>query len=1038
MIWRGSRAIRAREHRGLKIRSARPNKRSPLLLFLGISIALLSGCLSLSPMDDRRDLLSEGRGPLIAFHPLAIPIPELPFPNDSALRYDEESPTGLRLNLSEESVTQHLRQVRHHLNMLDGFGTFTPITLSFEGRIDLSTVHHQSAFLINIDPRSERYGERLPLDLGQGFFPLSAPLGWFYGLKPDPLPDNFLFPASNHSSHDENHSSPNENHRSPDENHSSPDENHSSPDENHSSLDEVGSDEGALISHYDFESDTLILRPLIPLAHKAKHAIVLTDEISGWPEIEERAERSGVYGSIRSPYPLKVSLAQADGVSQALELLGLSWDEVAFGWTFTTGAPNAPLMTLREGLYGRGRLAEIGESVTSKISEVRDTGIDIDGENNLRDHRFIMQGYYFSKLTQLIGLVLDNEGYAIQFPDVDYFVFGSFPSPQLRSAELPWAVTPEGLIEPPKVKEVPFFLSVPKEGVQGEPPFPVVLYFHGTNSSRLEGLILAQELAKQGIAMFSFDQVGHGPMVPNARRFKEQNPSLGPILDSVPRILAQLLVPERVPDLIGLPFEEAITHLEDVGLYQELALIGRWEDRNEDGIHDPAEGFFSSEPLALCGAFWQDLLDGMQAVKILRALDPLRIPPRVNRPKQATKDRLYEHFIEGDFNADGVLDIGGKGVQISSAGTSLGGIHALMMAAIEPEIEVSTPIVAGAGMIDILMRSNLRFIAEPLFLEFLGQVVVGCPDPEGDRLWVSLGNDASRCAQESLESSSIGSFSASRLGGRLLLTNQTSGEARVTKIDQRGGFSLQVPTDVGDTLTLTLTRAAAHDDDESSPVKEPQITFKARVNGAGYSPYTADFRKAAYVLQNIFDRCDPISFARQMSTPTPGAPPPVKVLMFNALGDPAVPINTGVNLANALGLLGREEAEWRPRLELLRDRNVLSGLSDPLSDDQLYDVDDVTGDHSSETLPIGPFPPISVLDGLSAIRFADVEGDHEWIAGYKRDGFYYGRYTLRQVAAYHRCSGRLILDEDPRCVQGEECALIDHLYLRAECQWEAP
>ena len=1008
MTWRCS---RANEHRALKLialksarrstRSARP-KRSHLVLLLGVSFALLSGCISLSSMEDRTDLLSEGRGPLIAFHPLATPIPELPFPNDSALRYDEGSPTGLRLNLSEESATQHLRQVRRHLNTLDGFGIFTPITLSFEGRIDLSTVHHQSAYLINIDPRSERYGERLPLDLGRGFFPLSAPLGWFYGLKPDPLPDNFLFPPLNRASPDE-----------------------------------LGSDEGVLVSHYDFESDTLILRPLIPLAHKAKHAIILTDEISGWPQVEE-TEPSGAYGSIRSPYPLKASLAQSDAVSQALELLELSWDEVAFGWTFTTGAPNAPLMALREGLYGRGQLAEIGESVLSKISEVRDTGIDIDGEDHLRDHRFIMQGFYFSKLTQLIGLVLNNEGYAIQFPDVDYFVFGSFPSPQLRNAELPWGVSPEGLIEPPRVKEVPFFLSVPKEGVQGEPPFPVVLYFHGTNSSRLEGLILAQELAKQGIAMFSFDQVGHGPMIPNARRFKEQNPSLGPILDSVPRILAQLLVPERVPELIGLPFEEAITHLEDVGLYQELALIGRWEDRDADGVHDPAEGFFSSEPLALCGAFWQDLLDGMQAVKILRALDPLRIPPRVNRPKQATKDRLYEHFIEGDFNADGVLDIGGKGVQISSAGTSLGGIHALMMAAIEPEIEVSTPIVAGAGMIDILMRSNLRFIAEPLFLEFLGQVVVGCPDPERDRLWVSLGNDASRCAQESLESSSIGSFSASRLGGRLLLTNQTSGEARVTDIDQRGGFSLQVPTDVGDTLTLTLTRAAAHDDDESSPVEEPPITFKARVNGAGYSPYTADFRKAAYVLQNIFDRCDPISFARQMSTPTPGAPPPVKVLMFNALGDPAVPINTGVNLANALGLLGREEAEWRPRLELLRDRNVLRGLPDPLSDDRLYDVDDITNDHSSEAVSIGPFPAISVLDGLSAIRFADVEGDHEWIAGYKRDGFYYGRYTLRQVAAYHRCSGRLILDEDPRCVQDEECALIDHLYLRAECQWEAP
>ena len=73
-------------------------------------------------------------------------------------------------------------------------------------------------------------------------------------------------------------------------------------------------------------------------------------------------------------------------------------------------------------------------------------------------------------------------------------------------------------------------------------------------------------------------------------------------------------------------------------------------------------------------------------------------------------------------------------------------------------------------------------------------------------------------------------------------------------------------------------------------------------------------------------------------------------------------------------------------------------------------------------------------DGLSAIRFADVEGDHEWIGGYERDGFNYSRHTLRQIAAYHRCSGRVILDDDPQCLQAESCPLIEHLYLRAECQ----
>ena len=36
---------------------------------------------------------------------------------------------------------------------------------------------------------------------------------------------------------------------------------------------------------------------------------------------------------------------------------------------------------------------------------------------------------------------------------------------------------------------------------------------------------------------------------------------------------------------------------------------------------------------------------------------------------------------------------------------------------------------------------------------------------------------------------------------------------------------------------------------------------------------------------------------------------------------------------------------------------------------------------------LGPFPPVSVGDGVSAIRCADVEGNHQWVGGYERDGF---------------------------------------------------
>ena len=102
----------------------------------------------------------------------------------------------------------------------------------------------------------------------------------------------------------------------------------------------------------------------------------------------------------------------------------------------------------------------------------------------------------------------------------------------------------------------------------------------------------------------------------------------------------------------------------------------------------------------------------------------------------------------------------------------------------------------------------------------------------------------------------------------------------------------------------------------------------------------------------------------------------------------------------------------------------------------LYDVDDITQDRPIGQPSFGPFPSISVLDGISAMRFADVEGEHEWIAGYRRDDFNYGRYTLRQVASFHRCGGRFFLEEDQDCLQADECELAEQLYLNPLCKSE--
>lgn len=530
-------------------------------------------------------------------------------------------------------------------------------------------------------------------------------------------------------------------------------------------------------------------------------------------------------------------------------------------------------------------------------------------------------------------------------------------------------------------------------------------------------------------------------MLRNYKTFDVDNPRFGSIVNVLPSLIARFLAPDRIGDVEGKSFAEGMEVLSDIGLFRELTVLGRWEDVNRDGRHDEAEGFFDTNPAKLCGAFWQDSVDAMSLVRLLRSFNQRRVPPRTGRPSELDPERLEAHLLAGDFNADGVLDIGGPDVQISAAGTSLGGIHSLLVGAIEPEVEVVTPIVPGAGLIDILSRTGLRFLARPLFESYLGQAVVGCPDNGRDadsedspqRLFISMNDDARRCDRDLLDSSARHTLEGDWRGALVILENLRSGLLEYTMVDERGGFVTQVPSERGDPLLLSVT---PHPETGLEPL---EAHLEAEVNGYGRQLFTPDFRRATHTLNQLLERCDPIAFTQAYQ---PSAERPVKALVSVALGDRTVPINTAVSLANALGLLGETEEEWRPRLEALRDRGVLLGLPpafawDPEADPNapLYDVDQVLNQDALPADAIGPIPPRVIGDGYSAIRFAHVEGRHEWIAGYERDGFSYSRYSLRQIAAYHRCAGRLILEEEPLCLQAEECPLMERLYLRSECQW---
>ena len=109
-----------------------------------------------------------GDGPRIVFDPLAVPTPEVPLPNDLLTVADSLTPTGKRINISPFAPTAFEEEVREHMDELNGFGTYAPISLSFDRAIDLSTVSPDTIKVINITPGSRTFGQSVPRDLGAG------------------------------------------------------------------------------------------------------------------------------------------------------------------------------------------------------------------------------------------------------------------------------------------------------------------------------------------------------------------------------------------------------------------------------------------------------------------------------------------------------------------------------------------------------------------------------------------------------------------------------------------------------------------------------------------------------------------------------------------------------------------------------------------------------------------------------------------------------------------------------------------------------
>ena len=152
----------------------------------------------------------------------------------------------------------------------------------------------------------------VPLDLGDHFFPLDTPLGWFMGLPPKNIAPNLFFSWANQVK----------------------DLQWKSDADRLEALLKYQRGDEAHLTHYEVESNTLIIRPLRPLKPKQRYAVLLSNEIKGW-------QSNGEYGPIQSAFPLPMSSKDYERLTpyQSAINASLNNQELAFAWTFTKAHP---------------------------------------------------------------------------------------------------------------------------------------------------------------------------------------------------------------------------------------------------------------------------------------------------------------------------------------------------------------------------------------------------------------------------------------------------------------------------------------------------------------------------------------------------------------------------------------------------------------------------------------------------------------------------------------------------------------------------
>ena len=893
-----------------------------------IPLVLASGCISAPPTGIA---LAPEADTTVKFDFEHRPLPEIPLPNNLATRYDEVSATGRRLNASMVGPTALEERVRRLIDSLDGWGVLQPISIPFTGELDVQSIldaHRDPTYdtaddvvyLVDVTPDSPGYGSLHPFDMGMGNYPViledldgywkNDPRGWTQSLlfeeADEDLNGNGVLDAGEDSDADGVLDVPNYYPgMSPDR-------------------DDLTARADALMTFYERETDTLLLKPMVPLLERTTYAVVVTRRLK---------DANG--NPVGSPFAWINHHAQTAELEPLLDVLpdGLAVDDIAFAFTYTTQSVESHMVAARDGIYGHGAQAHLAEEFPADVGGLhvmRDDDHFPDMINPYVVWEEDWQDVFLNIYETVIGKDLDS----IEFDKlwtsshyIDYQAMGWYESPQLfqRGPDGEWipydeqSWPPDLDITPVEARseKVHFTVTVPRKEISLRAhgiPAPTVIIGHGYGGNRFNSIEMAGFFARFGLATISIDNVSHG---------------------------------------IGASVEEetvarAALAAGGLGPYADASFTDRAHDLNNDGRVDSGGDFWSSYLFHTRDVVRQSLLDYMQLVRIMRSWDGTK---RWN----IDVDGDGENDIAGDFDGDGKVDLGGDS-HYSMTGGSLGGMMSMMVGGYEPLVDVVVPIVGGGGLGDLGLRSKQPGVREAFILRPMGPLWVGTADLETgsmvlEHIVPDINDTPSTLHVATVEGVWPGDFVTAENGHngvvacgyvdadglvRMNLEADT-GDAVVVRIHDGDAMllgSTECETDTGAVVKTRVDRFE-YDVTHQGDTTTAGTTLMSLHEGLGLRRANPELRRFQGLGQLIVDPGDMAVAAQHMlDSPLtyPGANETTGSHMFQitAVGDMNVPVSGGLTVGRAAGILDWQTPDPRfgvPANQVLLDTFVAEGVT---------------------------------------------------------------------------------------------------------------